>query len=310
MTNSFFLFGAGYSARAFAAARPDPSIRISGTTRSPEKLDALRRAGIEPFLFDGSAFSSDLLDALRDATHLVVSISPEEGGGDPVLALAGDRLAVLAPRLRWIGYLSTVGVYGGRDGGWVDETSECRPVSFRSVRRHEAEKEWLALGAEAGVAVAVLRLSGIYGPGRNAFVNLTNGKARRIVKPGHVFNRIHVDDIAGVLWHLACRDLGGIYNVTDDMPAPGQDVVTFAAGLMDVAPPSEIPFEAAGLPPLALSFYGENRRVSNAAVKATGYRFRHPDYRSAFEAMWAEGNWRGSGKGDARSPMKRQRSGS
>lgn len=305
MTSAFFLFGAGYSARAFAATRPDPDTPISGTTRSPEKFDALRRAGIKPFVFDGSAFSPDLLAALKDATHLVVSISPEEDG-DPVLALARDGLAALAPQLRWIGYLSTVGVYGNRDGGWVDETGECRPVSRRSMRRLEAEREWQALGEEAGIPVAVLRLSGIYGPGRNAFVNLQNGTARRLIKPGQVFNRIHVDDIAGVLWHLAGRDLGGVYNVTDDMPAPAQDVVTFAAGLMGVEPPPEIPFEVAELSPMARSFYGENKRVSNAAIRAAGYGFVHPDYRSAFEAMWAAGDWAGSGTGDARSPMKRR----
>lgn len=304
MTSRFFIFGAGYSAKAFAATRGDPSIAIAGTTRSPEKFDALRRAGIEPILFDGQEFSPDLLEQLRQATHLIVSISPEEGG-DPVVALLGDGLGRLAPQLRWIGYLSTVGVYGNRDGGWVDETGECRPVSKRSQLRLEAENQWLALGEKAGVPVAVLRLSGIYGPGRNAFVNLRNGTAKRLIKPGQVFNRIHAADIAGALWHLAERDLGGAFNVTDDEPGPPQDVVTYAAGLMGVEPPPEIPFASAQLSPMARSFYGENKRVSNAALKGTGYRFRHPDYRSAFDAMWAAGDWKGEGESDARSPMKR-----
>lgn len=304
MTSRFFIFGAGYSAKAFAAARSDPCIEIAGTTRSPEKFDALRSVGIEPILFDGREFSPDLLKSLKEATHLIVSISPEEGG-DPVVGTVRDRLGNLAPQLHWIGYLSTVGVYGNHDGAWVDETSACRPVSKRSMLRAEAEKQWLAIGEETGVPVAVLRLSGIYGPGRNAFVNLRNGTAKRLVKPGQVFNRIHVADIAGVLWHLARRGHGGVFNVTDDLPAPPQDVVTCAAGLMGVEPPPEIPFASAQLSPMARSFYGENKRVSNAAIKGTGYRFRYPDYRSAFDAMWAAGDWAGQGDSDARSSMKR-----
>jgi len=304
MTSRFFIFGAGYSARAFAAARGDASIEITGTTRSPEKFGTLRQVGIQPLLFDGREFLPELLQQLGQATHLIVSISPEEGG-DPVVELVRGDLAKLAPQLRWIGYLSTVGVYGNYDGGWVDEASECRPVSKRSVLRVEAEKQWLALGEKVNMPVAVLRLSGIYGPGRNAFVNSRNGTAKRLVKLDQVFNRIHADDIAGALWHLADRNLGGIFNVTDDMPAPPQDVVTYAAGLMGVEPPPETPFASAQLSPMARSFYGENKRVSNAAIKATGYSFRYPDFRSAFDAMWAEQNWQGEGESDARSPMRR-----
>jgi nucleoside-diphosphate-sugar epimerase len=304
MTSRFFIFGAGYSAKAFAQTRSDPSIAIAGTTRSREKFTALQRAGIEPFLFDGQTFSAELLAALKQATHLIVSIAPEDSG-DPVMAGAHEGMERLAPNLRWIAYLSTVGVYGNYDGGWVDETSECRPVSHRSVLRVAAEKEWLALGLAIGVPVAVLRLSGIYGPGRNAFVNLQTGTAKRLIKPGQVFNRIHGADIAGVLWHLAEREQGGIFNVTDDLPAPPQDVVTYAAKLMGVEPPLEIPFASAQLSPMARSFYGENKRVSNAALKGTGYRFRYTDYRSAFDALWADESWQGEGGSDARSPMKR-----
>ena len=304
MTSRFFIFGAGYSARAFAATRNDPPTGIAGTTRSPEKFNALRRVGIEPFLFDGNALSPELLAWLNEATHLIVSIAPEERG-DPVLAIAREQIGDLAPRLRWIGYLSTVGVYGDHGGGLVDEASECRPVSRRSVLRVAAEREWLALGEKTGVKVAILRLSGIYGPGRNAFVNLRSGAAKRLIKPGQVFNRIHVADIARALWHLAEREQGGIFNVTDDLPAPPQDVVAYAAQVMGVEPPAEIPFASAKLSPMARSFYGENKRVSNAAIKGTGYRFRYPDYRSAFDAMWAAGDWAGDGENDARSPIKR-----
>ncbi|TIR17606.1 MAG: SDR family oxidoreductase [Mesorhizobium sp.] len=295
----FFIFGAGYSGKAFARAYGQRAA-ICGTTRAPEKFEALRSAGIEPLQFDG-ALSPELGDALAKTTHLIVSVAPDEAG-DPVLNAAGDALRQAMPALEWVGYLSTVGVYGDHGGAWVDETSDCRPVSKRSVMRVAAEQEWLRLGREIGKPVAVLRLSGIYGPGRNALANLEEGTARRLVKPGQVFNRIHCDDIAGALWLLAGGNLGGIFNVTDDEPAPPQDVVAYAARLMGVAPPPEIPFETAQLSPMARSFYGENKRVANKAIKAAGYRFRFPNYRVALERMWAEGSWRG---GEPRSPMRR-----
>ncbi len=294
-----FIFGAGYSGKAFARANADGA-KIAGTTRSRQKFDALRQAGIEPLLFDGSS-TEEVAAELLTTTHLVVSIAPGDAG-DPALVVARTAIEEKMPALRWIGYLSTVGVYGDHGGVWVDETSECRPVSNRSRLRVEAERQWLELGKETGLPVAVLRLSGIYGPGRNAFVNLANGTAKRLIKPGQVFNRIHVEDIAGALWHLAERAQGGIFNVTDDLPAPPQDVVAYAAALMGVEPPPEIPFETAQLSPMARSFYGENKRVSNAAIRKAGYRFRFPDYRTASEAMWTAGNW---ADGEARSPMKR-----
>jgi nucleoside-diphosphate-sugar epimerase len=294
-----FIFGAGYSGKAFSRANPQ-SIPVLGTTRSLEKFHALKLAGTKPLLFDG-ALTSEIGDALAKTTHLVISVAPDEAG-DPVLNAAGEAIRARMPALQWIGYLSTVGVYGDHDGAWVDETAECKPVSKRSVMRAAAEQEWLKLGQAIGKPVAILRLSGIYGPGRNALVNLEDGTARRLVKPGQVFNRIHCDDIAGALWQLIGGNTGGIFNVTDDEPAPPQDVVAYAAGLMGVEPPPEIAFETAQLSPMARSFYGENKRVANAAIKAAGYRFRFPDYRAAFDHMWASGDWR---EGEARSPMKR-----
>ena len=293
-----FIFGAGYSGKAFARANRDAAV-ILGTTRSDEKFDALRQAGIAPLLFDG-ALTGEIGEALAKTTHLVISVAPEEAG-DPVLNAAREAIAGM-PAVEWIGYLSTVGVYGDYGGAWVDETAACRPVSKRSVMRVEAEQAWLKLGAEIGKPVAILRLSGIYGPGRNALVNLENGTARRLVKPDQVFNRIHCDDIAGALWQLVEGNTGGIFNVTDDEPAPPQDVVAYAASLMGVTPPPEIPFDTAQLSPMARSFYGENKRVANAAIKAAGYSLRFPDYRAAFDHMWASGDWR---DGEARSPMKR-----
>ncbi|MGI6855475.1 SDR family oxidoreductase [Mesorhizobium sp. 1B3] len=303
MTKNIFIFGAGYSGRAFGAMKPAETA-IAGTTRSPARFETLRRSGIAPHLFDGKSLTPEVADALAEVTHLVVSAAPDDNG-DPVLAAAAEAIRTGMPNVEWIGYLSTVGVYGDHGGAWVDETSECRPVSGRSRARLAAENAWAALGAETGLPVAVLRLSGIYGPGRNAFVNLEEGSAKRLIKAEQVFNRIHVEDIAGVLWHLIGADRGGVFNVTDDEPAPPQDVVTYAAELMGAEPPPEIPFETAQLSPMARSFYGENKRVSNARIKAAGYRFRFPHYRAAFEIMWRESRWKGEGAADARSPIRR-----
>lgn len=297
-----FIFGAGYSARAFAGAAGAEAARIFGTTRTAEKFPVLRAAGIEPFVFDGAAVSDAVRDALRTATHLIVSIAPGEAG-DPVLRAFPDLRSAM-PALEWIGYLSTVGVYGDHGGAWVDEATPCRPVSKRSVERVAAEQAWQDAAARAGAPLAVLRLSGIYGPGRNAFVNLENGTAKRLVKAGQVFNRIHVADIAGALLLLSKRRLGGIYNVTDDLPAPPQDVVAHAAGLMGMAAPPEEDFETAALSPMARSFYGENKRVSNAAIKKAGYSFQFPDYRAALSALWRDGDWRASESSPARSRMR------
>ncbi|WP_181183515.1 MULTISPECIES: SDR family oxidoreductase [unclassified Mesorhizobium] len=292
------IFGAGYSGKAFGRANRQ-GVPVLGTTRSMEKFDALRLAGIEPLLFDGAVIG-EIEDALAKTTHLVISVAPDETG-DPVLNAVGAAIQAKMPALQWIGYLSTVGVYGDHGGAWVDETAECKPVSKRSVMRVAAEQQWLDLGRAVGKPVAILRLSGIYGPGRNALINLEDGTARRLVKPGQVFNRIHCDDIAGALWLLAQKILGGIFNVTDDEPAPPQHVVTYAAGLMGVEPPPEIPFETAELSPMARSFYGENKRVANAAIKAAGYRFRYPNYRVALDRMWADGDWR---NGEPRSAIR------
>ncbi|MBX3596662.1 MAG: SDR family oxidoreductase [Rhizobiaceae bacterium] len=284
-TMKVLVFGAGFSGRRFARMRPETA-RVLGTTRSADKFGSLREVGLEPFLFASRTIAPDLQRELTGVTHLVVSIAPDDQG-DPVL----DALKAPMPALQWVGYLSTVGVYGDYSGAWVDEESPCKPVSNRSRERVEAERQWLDYGARFGVPVSVLRLSGIYGPGRNAFVNLQNGTAKRLIKPGQVFNRIHADDIAGVLWHLIDRNLGGVYNVTDDEPSPPQDVVAYAAKLMGIEPPPEVPFETAQLSPMARSFYAECKRVSNAKIKKTGFGFAYPDYRRALETMWKEQSW-------------------
>lgn len=295
------VFGYGYSA-ASAAERLRPGCEwVAGTTRSPDKAAALRAAGIDAHVFDGEAPDDRLRAAVRAATHVLVSIAPAFDRPDIVGTAFADRvLAGFREDLRGPGaaersivYLSTIGVYGDAGGGWVDEETPCRPESPRTAARRVAEDGWLALGRETGAAVAVLRLSGIYGPGRNTFVNLAEGTARRLVKPGQVFNRIHVEDIAAAVGRVFATRATGIFNITDDEPAPPQDVVAYAAGLMGVAPPPEQAFEAAPLSPMARSFYGSNKRVSNARSRSVlGLDYAYPDYRTALGRMWREDSWR------------------
>lgn len=280
-----FVFGVGFSSKAFIEEIRDRFDWIGGTTRSAEKAEALKAAGIEPFLFDGTAKGEGIAEALASATHVLVSIGPNDAG-DPVLNMHCEDVA--AGRPEWVGYLSTVGVYGNHDGDWVNEDTPCKPVSKRSVQRVAAENAWLEFARSNDCPVQIFRLSGIYGPGRNAFENFRKGKARRLVKAGQVFNRIHVSDIAGAVSLAMANPVTRIYNVTDDEPTPPQDVVTFAAELLGVEPPPEIPFETADLTPMARSFYGENKRVSNQRIKdELGYSFRFPNYRVALRDLHA-----------------------
>lgn len=284
------IFGAGYSGKAIGRSFAADGVAVIGTTRSAENLTKLEAAGIQPFLFDGEQIGDALRDALRDVTHLVQSIAPGRDG-DPLIRILGSGIRDMLPNLEWIAYLSTVGVYGDHGGGWVDEDTPCRPVSIRSVERVEAEQAWRDLAGSSGIPLSILRLSGIYGPGRNGFVNLANGTARRLVKKDQVFNRIRVEDIAAATAFLARLKHDGILNVTDDEPAPPQDVVAEAARLMGVEPPPEQDFDAIELSPMARSFYGENKRVSNARIKSLGFRFNHPDYRVSLLQMWRENIW-------------------
>ncbi|MCV0397892.1 MAG: DUF1731 domain-containing protein [Rhizobiaceae bacterium] len=285
-----FVFGAGYSGRFYARTVRERTDTIFGTTRAFDKAAMLEAAGMKPLVLDETG-TGPFVGALRETTHLVVSAAPGEGG-DPLLEAFGRVVVGSMPKLEWVGYLSTVGVYGNHDGAWVTEEAELRPSLQRTGRRVEAETQWLNFGVATGVPVAVLRLSGIYGPGRNALANLAAGTARRIVKQGQIFNRIEVRDIAGALVHLGERRIGGIFNVSDDEPSPPQDVVAYAAMLMGMEPPPEIPFEEAELSPMARSFYGETKKVSNERLKSTGYRFRFPDFRTALDQLWASGDWK------------------
>lgn len=283
------ILGAGYSGQAISrrmAGRMGNGGWICGTTRTPERFAALEAAGMRPLVFNGSSVEPELRQALASATHVIQSIAPDETG-DPLLNLMAGSDETFFPQAQWFGYLSTVGVYGDHGGNWVDEETLCRPVSERSVQRLAAEQAWTAYGARTERPVSILRLSGIYGPGRNAFENFAKGTARRLVKPGQVFNRIRVEDIAAAAEFLMDRTAGGIWNVTDDEPAPPQDVVAYAADLMGVEPPPEIDFETAELTPMARSFYGENKRVSNRKIKTAGFEFAFPDYRISLEQLWA-----------------------
>lgn len=284
------VLGAGYSGTAIAKALAPSAQSVTGTTRSPGKLAALSAAGITPLLFDGNAISAELAEAMQKTTHLIQSIAPGQEG-DPMFRANRPPLDELLPELRWVGYLSTVGVYGDHGGAWVTEDAPIKPVSQRSKERVEAENAWLDFGARQGIPVAVLRLAGIYGPGRNAFRNLAAGTAHRIVKPNQVFNRIRVEDIGAASAFLATRGMGGVFNVTDDEPAPPQDVVEEAARLMGMEPPPEIPFETADMSAMARTFYGENKRVSNARLRQTGFDPVFPNYRVSLAQLWTSGTW-------------------
>lgn len=290
MSETVFVLGAGFSGRAIAKAARAKGWRVFGTTRSRDRFAALEAAGAEPLVFDGANMNAAVAAALAQATLLVASIAPDETG-DPALNAVRDAMAG-ANKLKWIGYLSTVGVYGDKGGDWVVEATAVNPSSARSRHRAQAEADWVELAARRSLPLAILRLSGIYGPGRNALDNVANGDAKRVVKPGQVFNRIHVDDIAGAALFLAERRENGVFNVTDDLPAPPQDVVEFAATLMGAAVPPAVAYDAAALSPMGRSFYAENKRVSNAKLKALGYRFLHPDFRDGLGAMWSGGDWR------------------
>jgi dTDP-4-dehydrorhamnose reductase len=283
--NHLFCFGFGYSARAFTCSLARKDWRVTGTATSAEGASEIAALGHEALVFDGTGPGTGVREALSQATHILVSIPPGPTG-DVVLALHGSDIAA-ARDVAWIGYLSTVGVYGDHQGAWVDETAPARPLSNRSRLRAEAEQAWLEFGSRSGQRVQIFRLAGIYGPGRSALESLRAGTARSIIKPGQVFNRIHVEDIAVVLAAaIAGRGAHSIYNVADDEPAPPQDVMDFAARLLGLPPPPAIPVELAELSPLAASFYAENKRVCNARIKHDlGITLRFPTYREGLRQL-------------------------
>jgi len=284
-----FCFGLGYAARVLAAALMGEGWTVAGTCRDEATRADLAADGIDAFLFDRDRPLDDAGTALGGATHLLSSVPPD-AEGDPVLARHAGAIAAM-DGLAWAGYLSSTGVYGDTGGAPVDETAAVNPTSERGRRRAEAEEGWLDLRRAAGVPVHVFRLSGIYGPGRSALDAVRAGQARRIDKPGHLFARIHVDDIAAVLRASMARPgPGAVYNVCDDEPAPSADVVAFACELLGVDAPPLVPFhQAAGeMSPMALSFWRDNRRVDNSRIKGElGVRMKFPDYRAGLRAVLA-----------------------
>ena len=278
--NHLLCFGFGYSALALAARLDKRAWKISATSRDSEGIAEINAQGFHGFLFDRK------LQIAPDVTHLLISAPPDEYG-DPVLRLFQEQLQRLSKQLHWVGYLSTTGVYGDRGGDWVDEDSPLEPNTTRGHRRLETERSWLKLHAENGLPVHLFRLAGIYGPGRNQLLTVLNGSAKRIIKPGQIFSRIHVDDIAGALAaSITKSNPGRAYNVCDDEPCPPQEVVEYAANLLGLPVPPEIPFEDANLSPMAKSFYADSKRVSNQRIKSElGYQLIYPNYREGLRAL-------------------------
>ena len=288
MQEHLFCFGLGYSATVLGRNLMAQGWRVSGTTRTLQRAEALRREGFAVHLFDRDKPLANLSAALHGARHVLVS-TPPDADGDPVLAMHGEYLAPLARHWQWLGYLSTTGVYGDQGGAWVDETTALRPTSERARRRVAAERDWQAFAERTGAPLHIFRLPGIYGPGRSAIDALRAGSARRIDKPGQVFSRIHVEDLANALAaSMAKPDPGAIYNVCDDEPAPQHAVIAHAAMLLGMAPPPLEPFEDAAktMSGMAQSFYAESKRVRNEKMKRElGVRLRYPSYREGLAAL-------------------------
>ncbi|EAQ03879.1 hypothetical protein OB2597_11566 [Pseudooceanicola batsensis HTCC2597] len=254
-------------------------------------MDKARELGEEGVA--GHAVPGDLSGPLSEATHLLISAGPDEGG-DPMLKVLREEILRKAPQLEWAGYLSTTGVYGDHDGAWVDESTPLTPTTRRGALRVAAEAEWRSI---PGLPLHIFRLAGIYGPGRGPFFKVRSGRARRIVKPGQVFSRIHVEDIAQVLAASIERpDPGAVYNLCDDDPAPPQDVIAYAAQLLGLPLPPEEDFETAEMTPMARSFYAESKRVRNRKIKTDlDVRLKYPTYREGLAALLAEETEKGAG---------------
>lgn len=272
-----FCFGLGFSARELAARKLATGWHVAGTGRQP--------ADGPPAKYRFQRGQPVPAAALADISHVLISIPPD-GDGDPVLAEHGSDLASLRPR--WIGYLSTTGVYGDHKGGWVDEDTPPTPGSQRSRWRLAAEHAWQDFGARHGLNVQIFRLAGIYGPGRSVFDRLRDGRARRIDKPGQFFGRIHVADIANTLEAAMERGRAGrIYNVADDEPGPPDEPLLHAARLLGLPDPPLVPLADADLSPMAASFYAENRRVRNQRLhEELGVTLSYPDYRAGLAAIY------------------------
>ena len=282
MEKTLLSIGHGFSARALAARLVPQGWRIVGTTRSPDKADAIADTSVEPVVWPGA----DLGALIAQFPNVLVSAGPDSAG-DPVLNAVEDAVTRAAPDLRWVGYLSTTGVYGDHGGDWVDEDTPLTPSTKRGRARVTAEARWQAI---PDLPLHIFRLAGIYGPGRGPFAKVRAGTARRIIKPGQVFSRIHVEDIAQALeLSLQRPDPGAVYNLCDDDPAPPQDVIAHAAALLGLPVPPAIPFDQADMTPMARSFYAESKKVRNDRIKqALGWAPQFPTYRAGLAALLAQ----------------------
>jgi nucleoside-diphosphate-sugar epimerase len=281
------IFGYGFTARAFAQALlKEQDAAIIVTVRSLEKAERLREDGVTFRLFS-DAYQDKALNAdIATANAVIISIPPSEQG-DVVLAHYENALAASAS-LKWIGYLSTTGVYGDHQGAWVDENTAPKPSQSRTIRRLETEKAWQNFGMAYHKAVTIFRLSGIYGKGRNALLDVLDGSARRLIKKDQVFNRIHGDDIAQVLHAALHQQASGIYNVADDCPCASEEVIAYAAKLLGKPIPPALAFEEAVLSPMARSFYSENKRVANQRMKTLSITLLYPTYKEGLETLLTE----------------------
>lgn len=279
-----FCFGFGYTASFLSVPLQGCGWKVSGTTTSTEKRTFLRNSGIDAWLFDRNHSIPDPFHTLEDVTHVLLSIPPDADGDLAFDIHASDLLAMR--KLEWVGYLSTTAVYGNQDGNWIDETARATPSSRRGSQRLKAEQQWQSLYLNDGLPLHIFRLSGIYGPGRSAIDAVRSGNARRIDKPGHAFNRIHVDDIVQVLVASMNKpNPGSIYNLADDSPSPSHEVIQFACNLIGIDAPPLIPFEQAEMAPIVRSFYKDNKRIRNDKIKdELGVELLHPDYRSGMQA--------------------------
>ncbi|HBQ35778.1 MAG TPA: NAD(P)-dependent oxidoreductase [Rhodobacteraceae bacterium] len=283
MEKHLLSFGHGYSAQALGRRLIPQGWSITGTSRSAENLPAIAAQGAKPKLWPGDDLSADI----STASHILTSAAPTETG-DPVLAGFSDQIKAAAPHLKWVGYLSTTGVYGDHQGGKVDEETPLSPSVKRGNMRAKAEAEWQKLAAEAGFPLYIFRIAGIYGPGRGPFAKVRNGTARCIIKKNQFFSRIHVEDIANILATSIANPFKGgrIYNVCDDQPAPPEDVIRQAAKMLEMPIPPDEAFETADMHPMARSFYSESRKVSNARIKnELGVKLLYPTYHAGLTAI-------------------------
>lgn len=283
-THNLFCFGYGYCCDYLGHELIQRGgWGVAGTTRDPEKKELLRGRNVQAHLFNLETPLPDPEFILKDTTHLLISTPPDDMGDPTFVAHAEDILKL--KNLQWIGYLSTTSVYGDRMGDWVDETSELRPSSKRGSRRKKAEEQWLSLFKSHQLPVHIFRLAGIYGPGRSALDSIRAGMARRINKPGHVFSRIHVEDIVRVLMaSMNAPNPGGVYNVCDDEAVPSHEVIAYACELLGRPVPELVDFDSANLPPMAASFYNDNKRVRNDRIKKElGVSLKYSTYREGLK---------------------------